>query len=124
FTSSSGEGDFFNYNYISAIYDDREGNLWLATPSGLFKFHKKNHTFKRFIHDPTDKKSLSNTIITALFEDKKGNFWVGTSKGLNLFDKETESRKLTNDQDGLKNIHINGITEDQEGNLLISTNNK
>ena len=122
YTSNKENGDF-NYNYISAIYDDKEGNLWLATPNGLYKFNKQLKTFKRFVHDPKDNKSLSNVIVTALFEDSKNNFWIGTSKGLNLFDKETGNSKLICGNEDLKNIHINSINVDKEGNLLIGTNN-
>lgn len=69
-----------NINYLLT---DRKGNLWVGTQKGLNLYLPKSNSFKRFLHDPKDKTSISHNIIRNLFEDNKGNIWVGTDNGLN-----------------------------------------
>ena len=48
--------------------------------------------------------------------------WIGTFGGLNLFDGEQGFIRYTED-DGLLNVVINGILDDKNGNLWLSTDN-
>ncbi len=86
-------------NNVRAIYEDREGTLWIGTgvpwdpqdlEGGLNKFDRSKGTFTRYLHDPTNANSLVSNKVRAIFEDSKGNFWVGTDKdGLHTLDRKT-----------------------------------
>ena len=63
-------------NTIQAVYEDREGNLWVATAAGLGLF--KGGTVTTF----TTRERLIGGSIQALFEDAEGALWICTPYGV------------------------------------------
>lgn len=63
-------------NVIRSICLDSEGNLWVSTPKGLYRFNDN-----RFISctkgDDSKRKSLGAILV-----DSEKNLWIGTTKGL------------------------------------------
>jgi len=113
-------GDKLDDATINDIYEDRSGTLWIATLSGgLNRFDRKTGKFKSYLFDG----SLNVHTVNHLFEDKQGRFWVGTfALGLFEFDRKTGhyTQHFTEDNGLLINT-INGIGQDKEGFLLISS---
>ena len=72
--------------WISAIAEDRAGNLWLGTnTAGLLKFNKYTGTFEHHTHHPEDPASLCSNEVTALYAPAQQGtdyLWVGTRQGL------------------------------------------
>ena len=56
--------------------EDRDGNLWIAAPSGLYRAQKD--TVVKLNHDS----GLSTDFASDVFEDRDGNLWVATRAGL------------------------------------------
>ncbi|MEO8398600.1 MAG: two-component regulator propeller domain-containing protein [Ignavibacteriaceae bacterium] len=109
-------------NYILNLKEDNEGNIWIGTYAGLFKFSLKDSSVGLYNHNDKDIHSLSNNYVFSFCEDKNNNLWIGTSNGLNKFDKKNNNFEIFYEKDGLPNGVINGIVEDDLGNLWISTN--
>ncbi|EAY24024.1 sensor histidine kinase [Microscilla marina] len=109
---------------LFVIYRDRAGTMWVGSEQGGFaRFDTTTQTFTRFTHQPGKANSLSHNNVHAFYEDKAGNFWIATGGGgLNLFDREKLTFKHYTQKDGLPNNVVNGILEDEEGNLWLSTN--
>jgi signal transduction histidine kinase/ligand-binding sensor domain-containing protein len=59
---------------------DREGNIWIATEEGLFKY-KDDLEIAHY----TVKDGLRNDKIITIHFDHNGNFWLGTFDGLSQF---------------------------------------
>lgn len=117
--------DGLSYDYVSVIYQDAEGMMWLGTPDGLNKF--LGHDFKTYRSVVGDSSSLPSNYITALVEDDERNLWVGTwGGGICLYDKKTDNfryPKLSiSQEDDLGDINfISELYKDSEGNIWACT---
>lgn len=109
-------------NYVKAILEDVNENLWVGTENGLDFFDKKAKTFTHFINNPSNNESLSNNNIQTIVDAGDGFLWIGTMDGLNLFNTKTKKFKTLSEKDGLVNDLIHGLLKDKKGNLWISTN--
>jgi ligand-binding sensor domain-containing protein len=109
-------------NFISAILQDRKGNLWIGTVFGVIVF-QKDKTTQVYYHQTNRKSSLSDNNVSCFLEDSKGRIWVGTREGLNLFDERTGTFKVFTTSDGLPDNIILNILEDDHQTLWLSTAN-
>lgn len=66
-------------NKVYSIKEDRMGNIWVATNSGLDLLPYRSSSFRHF----SEQDGLSNSLVYSLQLDKKGNVWASTNKGLN-----------------------------------------
>lgn len=100
--------------HVSAIKNDRLGNVWVATSTGLYCFNDYKIKAKYSTKD-----GLPNEFVTFIFEDSKGTMWYGSYGGLSRF----ENGKFTNytTQQGLTGDYVRTITEDADGALWIGT---
>ena len=109
---------------IMQIYEDHLGVLWIAAYSGLKKLDRVTEKYTTYWHNPADPNSISSEKVISIQEDKKGRMWFGTiGGGLNKFDRGSGKFKSYTVKDGLPNDVIQGILEDEQGNLWLSTNN-
>jgi ligand-binding sensor domain-containing protein len=77
---------------VAPRWEDREGNLWLATPKGLSVL--SNGKFREI----STAEGLSSDQIKSVYEDREGTIWVGTiNGGLNRITQQTVSFYTTED---------------------------
>jgi ligand-binding sensor domain-containing protein/signal transduction histidine kinase/DNA-binding response OmpR family regulator len=108
----------FTQNSAIAIYQTRDGYIWLGTVDGLVRFD--GVVFKTFKKENT--RQLHDNNITSLLEDQKGNFWIGTSEGgLSCLKAGEFISYTTYAYPFLKRISV--IFEDRQGVLWIGTLN-
>ncbi len=92
----------FNQSFISSITQDKRGNMWFATSSGVLKYDGSN--FKVF----NERNGLSSNAAQTILCDNENNIWVGTlSGGVNLISSEAFS--YFTDKEGLLNKNISYI---------------
>ena len=72
---------------VTAMLEDRQGNLWLATQgSGLMKLDREHHRLLGYRYRPGDLDSLAENRVNTLFQDRQGSIWVALfGKGLQRF---------------------------------------
>ncbi|MBK7871362.1 MAG: hypothetical protein IPJ74_12145 [Saprospiraceae bacterium] len=75
--------DGLSNNVISDIWEEDNGNVWIATYNGLNLFNPATKKFRRFVSKPHESYSLSNNWVYELFQDHSGILWIGTGKGIN-----------------------------------------
>lgn len=69
---------------VSGILQDKRGDIWLGTGSGISRFNGK--TFQNYSTDD----SLADNNVTSMLLDVKGNIWFGHANGgLTFFDGKT-----------------------------------
>ncbi|NOT49519.1 MAG: diguanylate cyclase [Acidobacteria bacterium] len=64
---------------IASVYNDREGNTWLATDRGLSRRRKQ------VIQSYSTNDGLDHSEIYPLYRDSKNDIWLGSSKGLSVY---------------------------------------
>lgn len=69
---------------VTAMAQDRQGNLWLGTRDGLNRYD--GYAFRAFHADPSDSLSLADNAIIALRMADNGRLWIGTESGLSCYD--------------------------------------
>ncbi|MFC2083755.1 two-component regulator propeller domain-containing protein [Bacteroidota bacterium] len=101
-----------SHNYVSAIYLDKRGLLWIGTPNGLNKFDTRideNEIFVRY----TKKDGLPDNDICGILEDDYGNIWISTRKGLAKFNPGLDQQPHVKNyyaEDGLQgNVFQRGV---------------
>lgn len=107
-------------NLVRCLSKDGSGNLLVGTfGSGLIIFDDRMNLIKKFqvVND------FPSNTVNQIYVDSKGKVWIATGEGLVRFDDNTyESYKIFNKEQGLENIHIRSIIEDDWENYWISTN--
>ncbi len=109
-------------NYISAIYQDKAGTLWVGTyVGGLNKFDAKTETFKTV---SVDSNIITNFRVQAITEDNSGVLWIG-SEGGGVFEYNPENNQLKQyyqDKKHASNV-ILSILFDDDKYLWMGTSN-
>ena len=113
-------------NWITALYEDDAGNLWIGTRfGGLNAYDRYQDQFTRYQYNEGDPNSLSDDEVTAIFQDSDGLLWVGTKNGLNIFDPaEEEFSHYQHNPDTPNSLSSNLITkiyQDQNGIVWVGT---
>jgi signal transduction histidine kinase/ligand-binding sensor domain-containing protein len=97
-----------------SLFEDREGNIWVATLDGLDRF--------RDFAVPTisAKQGLSIAVVGSVLAARDGSVWLGTRDGLNRWNdgQITIYRKRS----GLPDDAVESLYQDEGGRLWISTN--
>ncbi len=79
FTKFSTKNGLLN-NHVSAIVEDNEGNIWIATEgTGVSQYRGDKFT----IYDKST--GLIDNQIASIIEDNKNNIWIATVKGVSKF---------------------------------------
>ena len=100
---------------LTAVLEDRDGNVWIGSRSGLFRYQEQTG-FVRFSRQD----GLPDDDVSALFEDREGSLWVGTrSGGLAQFSDRTVDRRTG--PASLRSQWISAVAEEDDGTLWAAT---
>jgi diguanylate cyclase (GGDEF)-like protein len=107
---------------ISALFEDKNGNIWAGTSSGLARFNPKTNDFTLF----TPKSGPNNhRVVKKIISDGKDGLWLATWGGLQHFDLKSHQFQIySNDplQPGsLAKNDVNALAMDEKGGLWVAT---
>lgn len=77
-----------NDGSIAAIYQDKQGLMWIGTSTGLVRYDGRRT--RQWNSDTENPHSLSSPLVSAILEGKDDTMWVATSAGLNRLNMKTE----------------------------------
>jgi ligand-binding sensor domain-containing protein/two-component sensor histidine kinase len=109
-------------NYISALYNDKAGILWVGTvDKALFRL-LANGKIETFDHDPKRNNSISGVYVRSIVQDANERVWIGTyDGGLSLFLGVNNTFKHFSLAKGFLSNTIASISLDSKDNLWIGT---
>ncbi len=115
------EEDGFSGGRVTGFLEDADGDVWIASSSGLNRYD--GNTFTVF----TEEHGLADPEIWALLMDSEGIIWIGTNKGLSRFDGKNFTN-ITVPKPSVKEPNviyspdrITDIARDKQGNLWLGT---
>ncbi len=123
-------------NVIRSLYEDTNGNIWMATKSGKIYIYNSDYKIITVFEDlPLENKKLPGYNIYTIYQDKKGYIWLGSKGGgiavstRSLQDMNHNYAafkfKLYQHQEGnpesLSNDLVYSIIEDHLGRIWIGT---
>ncbi len=108
---SDWEPNYYNYsntnnnngiagNTIGEIFQDRKGNLWVATLNGInciysdelsrktknpISSKKPDFVFQHYFYESNNQTSITHDEVKTIFEDDQGLLWFGTFSGVSLY---------------------------------------
>jgi ligand-binding sensor domain-containing protein len=106
-----------NSNVVVCLIEDREGNIWSGTHSGLFKY--RDNSFSTFdkINGP------GNAFIFQIFRDTKSNLWL-CSENNGIYKYYQGFFKRYGIKEGLGTNVCHAGMQDDEGRLIFGTKNR
>ncbi len=112
------QSDGLSGDFVTGLFEDREGNIWVATTDGLDRF--------RDFAVPTIsvKQGLSNATVVSVLAARDGSLWLGTNDGLNRWNdgQVTVYRKGNGGLPGnVHSLYQETGGQDEGGRIWIST---
>ena len=124
-TGNSNNVKPFTNNYITQIFQDSRGLIWVGTREGLNILNLETDDVDYL----TEKQGLCNNNICGIAEDKNHNIWTTTSKGVSRIVIQRNHEDGTNNYglynystaDGLQSNEFNtgAILTKDDGNVLL-----
>lgn len=111
-------------NVVSDVWEEDNGNLWVATFNGLNLLEKGSVHFQRFFSKPGELNGLNNNLIHFLMQDRTAILWIGTDKGinkLNLREKPFYNVQFHADSRHNNNIVTSVCRAGKEGQTWVGT---
>lgn len=112
-------------NRITTLLKDTNDQLWIGTYKGLYRYQAADSTFLSINSLLSDDNLPLCDIILCTYLDDHGNLWFGTPCSLNKLTLAPNDPITLTDytrMDGLSDDYINGILDDEQGNIWVSTN--
>jgi ligand-binding sensor domain-containing protein len=118
-------------DFVQALYEDRQGRLWMGAASGLRRYDRAQDRFVVYHYAAENGTLVEHTDIKTIFENSAGEIWLG-SKAYGLCRVERERQIYGHDPATLQELQRAGtadqtrpevwaLTEDRDGDLLIGT---
>ena len=101
----------------NTLFEDREGNIWVGTMSGLDRF-RDSTVSTLFVNQ-----GLSSPRIRSVVADRNGGVWLATPDSLNRWNNgQVSVLKVAHTREGKPNAFTpNSLFQDHSGRLWVST---
>ena len=117
-------GNRVNNPNIMVIIEDNDGDIWFGSEgNGVNILDRQTGTMMEPDFS-SENQILGSAMIRSLYQDRRGKIWIGTEgDGLYIYDKTDRSLEHLTMEDGLTDMIVQGIQEDNLGNFWITTGN-
>ena len=110
-------------NYIPALMQDRDKNLWIVTSYGIDEMLYKTNHIIHYKHDEHNNNSLVDNNTNNIFLDSRNLIWITSRGGISILNPLTNKFQNITKDDGLPDNTSIDIQEDSNHNMWVSTAN-
>ena len=100
---------------VKALFQDREGTIWVGTAAGLDQFHELAVT------SLSVDEGISSASIYSVLAARDGSIWIGGMDGLYRWNDGNVASYRKQSHPGLPDDNINSLFEDENGRVWVST---
>jgi signal transduction histidine kinase/ligand-binding sensor domain-containing protein len=101
---------------VEGFYEDREGNVWVATPKGIDRFHNLP------VVSLSMREGLTADHADSVLATRDGSVWIGNQDALDLL--RDNSLSAITAREGLPGHYITSLLEDHTGTLWVGVDDK
>ncbi len=112
-TSRFTHDDGLSSDLVYALFEDREGTIWVATSDGLDRFRELP------VASLSVKQGLSGPAASVL-AGRDGSIWIGTTDGLNRWKNGRTTIYRRRSNPGLPDDDIASLFQDERGRIWVS----
>ena len=105
--------DGLSSDWVNALLEDREGNVWVATNEGLDRFREPG------VATLSRKQGLATEAAFSVLRSRDGSVWLGTPEGVTRWQDGRVSMYRTTE--GLPDHRVGTLFEDGTGRILAAT---
>ncbi|WP_419698489.1 hybrid sensor histidine kinase/response regulator transcription factor [Mucilaginibacter sp. NFX135] len=109
--------------YISSIFEDRKGNIWVGGYFGVDVILKNTGHTIHYSNNLRGTNHLISNNVNRICEDSRGLIWITTREGLSILNPATNVFISVTKKNGLPDNSILDILEDNQGRIWSSTAN-
>ncbi|MGA7080373.1 MAG: two-component regulator propeller domain-containing protein [Terriglobales bacterium] len=107
--------DGLSSDAVQGFYEDREGDIWVASSRGIDRFHETR------VVSFSIREGLTSEDVDSVFAARDGTVWIGNSRALDVLRQGKLS--AIGPRDGLPGRLITSLLEDHDGRLWVGIDN-
>jgi ligand-binding sensor domain-containing protein len=121
YSNYSKDSSSLGNNFVNSICEDKNGNLWVGTEEGLYRFNRITEKFTPYL-TKNEQKQLGKQVYTVKI-NKDGEVWVGTNKGISIYNQQNDKFiRLPYVENGKEiNIQVNSVCFDINKHVWLGT---
>jgi signal transduction histidine kinase/ligand-binding sensor domain-containing protein len=96
---------------VRALWEDRDGNIWVGTNAGLARLERGR------LVTSSGEGGFPPEMVRCVFEDREGNLWVGANSGLTRFRDDVFT--VYGKSEGLPSDEPNTVFQDRGGRIWV-----
>ena len=96
---------------VRALWEDRDGNIWVGTDAGLARLEAGR------LVTSSGEGGFPREMVRCVFEDREGNLWVGANSGLNRLRDDVFT--VYGKSEGLPSDEPNTVFQDRRGRIWV-----
>ncbi len=120
FSPASGQFQSLGTVRTNTIMRARDGKMWVTTEhDGLLVIDPATGNTDRYVHDPSNPRSLSGDRTRLTYEDASGRIWICATSVINLWDPATRSFSRFSNPALKGTKHVFPLGADRKGRLWV-----